>query len=489
MTTHHAHTMAALPEPVANAIAALVDHETFSSLDVWVPEDGSVGQRPDPSHQVVTGWAQIEGRPALVFAHWPSPGPDVPSALCEKIARAIDVARTVGVPVVGIFGGEEEFGECEAPSSTSSSYGTVVRSIAQTSGVVPQINVVVGPCRGAAAIMATMADFAVFGGDGALLELSASVTGGALDSVGGGASPAIADDRTSVAVSVWHSVEEAMEEARALLGYLPSNNCGLPERFVSPDPADRLVPQLGSVLPASGNLPYNILDVIQPVLDDEEFVECFAGWAKSIVCGFGRLNGHAVGIVANQPKILAGAIDITASEKAARFIRTCDCFGVPLVTFVDVPGFLPGIDQEHQGMIRRGAKLLYAYCEATVPRIQVVVRKGYGGAFVVMDSRSIGSDYAMAWPSAEVAVMGAEGAVEVIHKREIKESAAPDRTYQELLGRYRDEYLHPYIAAQKSQIDDVIAPEETRMRLVTALEMLLAKRESLDEYRVPIPPL
>jgi acetyl-CoA carboxylase carboxyltransferase component len=258
---------------------------------------------------------------------------------------------------------------------------------------------------------------------------------------------------------------------------LPSNNLEEAPIVETDDPGDRRCPELNDLMPDSANVPYDMRTVIETVLDDGHFLEYHAAWAVNIVCGFGRLGGRSVGVVGNQPMHFAGVLDIEASEKAARFVRTCDAFNVPIITFVDVPGFLPGVDQEYGGIIRHGAKLLYAYCEATVPRIQVITRKAYGGAYVVMDSKSVGSDLSLAWPTAELAVMGPQGAVEIVHRRELQEAADPDARRAALVEEYMEKFANPYVAAERGYVDDVIDPADTRAKLVAGLRMLVTKQE------------
>jgi acetyl-CoA carboxylase carboxyltransferase component len=289
--------------------------------------------------------------------------------------------------------------------------------------------------------------------------------------------------KSGVATFVSADEKSCLDDVRFLLSFLPSNNLEAPPSEDLGDDPDRLCPELRDILPPSPNLPYDMIEVIRHVVDDGEFFEYFAHWAKSIVCGFARIDGTPVGIVGNQPKILAGVLDIESSEKAARFVRTCDSFNIPLITFVDVPGFLPGVDQEYGGIIRHGAKLLYAYCEATVPRIQVITRKAYGGAYVVMNSKSIGADLAFAWPTAELAVMGPQGAVEIVYRRELQQAADPVARRAELVQEYTDKYASPYAAAERGYIDDVIDPAETRQKLVAGLRMLASKREELPRRK------
>jgi acetyl-CoA carboxylase carboxyltransferase component len=289
--------------------------------------------------------------------------------------------------------------------------------------------------------------------------------------------------KSGVATFVSADEKACLDDVRFLLGFLPSNNLEEPPAADSDDDPDRLCPELQTIMPASPNQPYDMKKIIASVVDDGEFFEYFPHWAKSILCGFSRIDGQSVGIVGNQPMVFAGVLDIESSEKAARFVRTCDAFNIPLVTFVDVPGFLPGVDQEYGGIIRHGAKLLYAFCEATVPRIQIITRKAYGGAYVVMNSKSIGADLAYAWPTAELAVMGPQGAVEIVYRRELQQAADPVARRAELVAEYTDKYANPYNAAERGYVDDVIDPAETRQKVVAGLRMLRTKREELPRRK------
>jgi acetyl-CoA carboxylase carboxyltransferase component len=289
--------------------------------------------------------------------------------------------------------------------------------------------------------------------------------------------------KSGVATFVADSEHELLDEVKVLLSFLPSNNLEKPPILFGGDDPDRLCPELETLLPESSNVPYDMKDVIRAVVDDGDFLEYHASWARSITCCFARIDGRSVGIVGNQPMVLAGVLDIESAEKAARFVRTCDAFNIPLITFVDVPGFLPGVDQEYGGIIRHGAKLLYAYCEATVPRIGVITRKAYGGAYVVMDSKGVGSDLTFAWPTAEIAVMGPQGAVEIINRRELADASDPAVRRKELVADYSDRLANPYIAAERGFVDDVIAPAETRQKLVAGLRLLESKREEIPERK------
>jgi acetyl-CoA carboxylase carboxyltransferase component len=353
--------------------------------------------------------------------------------------------------------------------------------------VVPQISVILGPCAGGAVYSPAMTDFIFMVRESSHMFITGpdvvkTVTGEdvTLEELGGAMSHA---SKSGVATFVSADEKACLDDVRFLLSYLPANNLEEPPRVDTGDDPERECTELREILPASPNLPYDMHKVIQSVVDDGEFFEYFPHWAKSIICGFARIDGRPVGVVGNQPMVLAGVLDIESSEKAARFVRTCDAFNVPLLTFVDVPGFLPGVDQEYGGIIRHGAKLLYAYCESTVPRIQVIVRKAYGGAYVVMNSKSIGADLAFAWPSAELAVMGPQGAVEIVYRRELQMAADPAARRAELVAEYTERYANPYAAAERGYVDDVIDPAETRQKVAAGFAMLRSKREELPRRK------
>jgi acetyl-CoA carboxylase carboxyltransferase component len=367
------------------------------------------------------------------------------------------------------------------------SYGGIFYRNVLSSGVVPQISVILGPCAGGAVYSPAMTDFIFMVRESSHMFITGpdvvkTVTGEevTLEELGGAMSHAT---KSGVATFVAPDEKACLDDVRYLLSFLPQNNLEEAPTTETTDDPNRLCESLRTILPPSPNLPYDMKKVVREVLDEGEFFEYFPHWAKSIVCGFGRLNGQSVGIVGNQPMVLAGVLDIESAEKAARFVRTCDAFNIPLVTFVDVPGFLPGVDQEYGGIIRHGAKLLYAYCEATVPRIQVITRKAYGGAYVVMDSKSIGADLSYAWPSAELAVMGPQGAVEIVYRRELQQAADPLARRAELVADYTERYANPYAAAERGYVDDVIDPAETRAKLVAGMELLRTKREELPHRK------
>jgi acetyl-CoA carboxylase carboxyltransferase component len=403
----------------------------------------------------------------------------------EKIHKLMDLALKVGAPVIGLNDGAGARIQ-EGPVSLAGYGGIFYRNVA-ASGVIPQISVILGPCAGGAVYSPAMTDFIFMVKESSHMFITGpdvvkTVTGEevTLEELGGAMSHAT---KSGVATFVSDDEKACLDDVKYLLGFLPENNLEEPPRVQSFDDPNRLCPELSEMMPASPNLPYDMVEVIRTVVDDGEYFEYFPHWAGSITCGFARLDGQPVGVVGNQPKILAGVLDINSSEKAARFVRTCDAFNIPIVSFVDVPGFLPGVDQEYGGIIRHGAKLLYAFCEATVPRIQVITRKAYGGAYVVMNSKSIGADLAFAWPSAELAVMGPQGAVEIIYRKDLAEAADPLARRAELVDEYTERFCNPYVAAERGFVDDVIDPAETRVKLIAGLNLLRSKKEELPRRK------
>jgi acetyl-CoA carboxylase carboxyltransferase component len=403
----------------------------------------------------------------------------------EKIHKLMDLALKVGAPVIGLNDGAGA--RIQEGVVSLASYGGIFHRNVQASGVIPQISVILGPCAGGAVYSPAMTDFIFMVRESSHMFITGpdvvkTVTGEevTLEELGGAMSHA---SKSGVATFVSADERACLEEVRYLLGFLPQNNLGDPPTSDTGDDPARSCESLRTILPASPNQPYDMKKVVAEVVDNGEFLEYFPHWAKSIICGFSRIDGRSVGIVGNQPMVLAGVLDIESSEKAARFVRTCDAFNIPIVTFVDVPGFLPGVDQEYGGIIRHGAKLLYAYCEATVPRIQVITRKAYGGAYVVMNSKSIGADLAYAWPTAELAVMGPQGAVEIVYRRELQQAANPAARRAELVAEYTEKYSNPYAAAERGYVDDVIDPADTRVKLVAGLRMLSTKRETLPQRK------
>ncbi|GIU84484.1 MAG: methylmalonyl-CoA carboxyltransferase [Acidimicrobiales bacterium] len=466
----------------------LLDEGSFHELDLLARHralDSGLSERPY-TDGVITGWGTIDGRKVFVFSQdFTVFGGALGEVFGEKIHKLMDLALKVGAPVIGLNDGAGA--RIQEGVVSLAAYGGIFYRNVQASGITPQISVILGPCAGGAVYSPAMTDFTFMVRESSHMFITGpdvvkAVTGEdvTLEELGGAQTHA---SKSGVAAFVGDSEEEVLDDVRYLLSFLPSNNLEEPPWVEPSDDPRRTTPELLDVLPDSSTQPYDMKEVIRAVVDDGEFFEYFPHWAQSIVCGFARLDGHPVGVVGNQPMVLAGVLDIDSSEKAARFVRTCDAFNIPLVTFVDVPGFLPGVDQEHGGIIRHGAKLLYAYCEATVPRIQVVVRKAYGGAYVVMNSKSIGADLAFAWPTAELAVMGPQGAVEIIYRRELQEAEDPEARRQQLVEEYTERYANPYVAAERGYVDDVIDPAETRPKLIAGLEMLRSKREELPRRK------
>ena len=466
-------------------IEALLDKGSFQEIDQFVRHQSSgfgIEDKRPLGDSVITGHGSIDGRPVFVFAEdFTVFGGSLSKVSADKICKILDMALDTGTPVVGL----KDSGGARIQEGISSldGYGRIFERNVRASGVIPQISVVMGPSAGGAVYSPALTDF-VFQIDKASHmfitgpDVIKAVTGEevTMEELGGAMTHA---SKSGVTHFVYPTGGDALEAVRYLMSFLPKNNMEMPPHFATGDRSDRLADSLDSVIPDESSQPYDMVEVIETVLDGDEFFEVHEHWAKNIVVGFGRLDGHAVGIVANQPAVLAGTLDIDASEKAARFVRFCDAFNIPLITFVDVPGFLPGVDQEHRGIIRHGAKLLYAYCEATVPRISVITRKAYGGAYLVMNSRGIRADLVFAWPSAEIAVMGAQGAVNIIRRRQIASAEDPDAKRSELIADYEEKFNNPYVAAELGLVDEVIEPRETRVKLIKAMEVLRSKREKL----------
>jgi len=466
-------------------VEALVDKGSFVEMDMFVRHNArgfGIEDRRPPGDAVITGWGTIDGRTIFLFAEdFTVFGGSLGEVVSEKICKVMDLAMETGTPIIGL----KDSGGARIQEGVSAldGYGKIFQRNVRASGVVPQISLIMGPCAGGAVYSPAITDFVYQVENTSHLFITGpdvikAVTGEevSFDTLGG----AHSHSRIS---GVTHFVSSdgrhALEEIRFLLSFLPQNNMEAAPFFTPTDRADRMDEALTTIVPDSPNQPYNMVELIELVVDDHEFYEVHQHFAENIVTGFARLDGYSVGIVGNNPASLAGTLDIDASVKGARFVRFCDAFNIPIVTFVDVPGFLPGVDQEHGGIIRHGAKLLYAYCEATVPRLTVITRKAYGGAYVVMNSRGVGADIAFAWPTAEIAVMGAQGAVNVIHRREIADADDADQRRIDLVSDYERQFSNPYIAAERGLVDEVIEPRETRHRLIQALEMLRTKRTTL----------
>ncbi|HLG67832.1 MAG TPA: acyl-CoA carboxylase subunit beta [Acidimicrobiales bacterium] len=467
----------------------LLDEGSFQELDMLARHRahgmGLEENRPY-TDGVVTGFGTIDGRRVCIFSQdFTVFGGALGEVFAEKIHKVMDLAASIGVPMIGLNDGAGA--RIQEGVVSLHSYGGIFHRNVMSSGVIPQISVVLGPCAGGAVYSPAMTDFVFMVRETSHMFITGpdvvkTVTGEdvTLEELGGAMSHAT---KSGVATFVSADEKACLDDVRYLLSFLPSNNLEEPPRVVPADDPERETPELVDLMPTSPNQPYDMKRVIAAVVDDGEYLEVHSHWAMSITCGFARIDGHVVGIVGNQPAVLAGVLDIDSSEKAARFVRTCDAFNIPLVTFVDVPGFMPGTDQEYGGIIRHGAKLLYAFCESTVPRIQVITRKAYGGAYVVMNSKSIGADLSFAWPSAELAVMGPNGAVEIVYRRELAEAADPATRRAELVEEYTERYANPYVAAERGFVDDVISPADTRKVLCRSLELLMSKREELPRRK------
>ena len=464
-------------------IQLLMDPGSFRELDMFVTHRSTGFGLEDKkylSDSVVTGWGAIDGRLVYVFSQdFTVVGGSLGEVHSEKICKVMDLAMKNGAPIVGL----NDSGGARIQEGVVSlgAYADIFLRNTLSSGVIPQISAIMGPCAGGAVYSPAITDFVVMVEESSHMfitgpdvikavtreEVSFEELGGAKahNAISGVAHFAAQDE------------EDCMNIIRGLLSYMPQNNMEDPSVVPTTDDPRRTDEKLDSIVPDSPTKPYDMKIIIQSVVDDEGFLEVHEHWAQNIIVGFARLNGRSVGIVAQQPAVLAGVLDINASNKAARFVRFCDCFNIPIITFVDVPGFLPGVSQEHGGIIRQGAKLLYAYCEATVPKITIITRKAYGGAYVVMSSKHIRGDVSYAWPSAEIAVMGPDGAVNIIFRKEIAAAEDPEAERARLGEEYRAQVAHPYIAASRGYIDDIIEPRDTRPRLIEALETLQNKRD------------
>jgi acetyl-CoA carboxylase carboxyltransferase component len=463
-------------------IELFLDPHSFVEIDAFVTARGS----DDDSQAilgdgVVTGHGFVDGRNVFVFSQdFTVFGGSLSEAYAAKICKVMDLAMKVGAPIVGL----NDSGGARIQEGVVSlgGYADIFLRNTLASGVVPQISVVLGPCAGGAVYSPAITDFTIMVEGTSYMFVTGpnvvkAVTHEDVDAerLGGATTHTSISGVAHIAAS---DEAEALATARRILGHLPQNNLGDAPRLASTDPVDRADETLDAVIPDDPSMPYDMNDVISRVVDDAAFLEIQPDWAQNIIVGFARLAGRSVGIVAQQPAVLAGALDIDASTKAARFVRTCDCFNIPVVSFVDVPGFLPGVGQEHGGIIRHGAKLLFAYAEATVPKLTVITRKAYGGAYDVMSSKHIRGDRNFAWPTAEIAVMGPEGAVNVIYRDRIEAATEPDVERARLVTEYEDRFANPYVAAGRGYLDDVIMPSETRPRLIAALELLADKRET-----------
>ena len=440
---------------------------------------------------VITGWGTVHGRTVFVYAHdFRIFGGSLGQAHAEKIHKTMDMAITTGAPLVSLNDGAGA--RIQEGVIGLAGYGGIFLRNSRASGVIPQISVMLGPCAGGAAYSPALTDFVfMVRGTGQMFitgpDVVKAVTGEQVtpERLGGAD---VHGQLSGVAHFVYDEEETCLEEVRYLLSLLPQNNHEAPPAIPVGDLADERREALYDLVPADGTRPYDMRAVIEEITDDGTHFEVHERWATNVICTLARIGGRVTGIVANQPQALAGVLDIAGSEKAARFVQMCDAFNIPLVTLMDVPGFLPGVSQEHGGIIRHGAKLLYAYCNATVPRISVILRKAYGGAYIVMDSRSIGADLSVAWPTNEIAVMGPEGAAEVIFRREIAGADDPEAMRLQKISQYRAQLMHPYYAAENGLVDDVIDPADTRTVLIRSLAMLATKHGDLPSRKHGNPP-
>ncbi len=461
----------------------LLDPGSFVELDRFATARGrDFGLDPAaaPADGVVTGHGTIDGRAVAVFSQdFTVLGGSLGEGHAQKIVKILDLALTNGLPVIGL--NDSGGARIQEGVAALGGYAEIFLRNTLASGVIPQISVILGPCAGGAVYSPAITDFVIMvRGTSSMYVTGPQVVKAVTreevthEQLGGAEVHAV---RSGVAHFVSEDDESALALARSLLSYLPQNNLEDPPRLQPSDDPARSDPELDTLVPEEPTRPYDMSEVIRRVTDQGSFLEVHRDFAPNLIVGFGRLGGRAVGIIAQQPQVLAGVLDIDAATKGARFIRCCDAFNVPLLTFVDVPGFMPGVAQESGGIIRHGAKLLYAYCEATVPKLSVITRKAYGGAYDVMSSKHIRGDLNLAWPTAEIAVMGPEGAIDIIFRRELAEAEDPESRRRELIAEYRDRFATPYVAAARGYIDDVIAPRETRPRLIAALDLLQSKRQ------------
>jgi acetyl-CoA carboxylase carboxyltransferase component len=465
-------------------IDLLLDKGSFREVDAFVEHrthDFNLDEQKYLSDSVVTGWGTIEGRLAYVFSQdFTVFGGSLGEVHSAKICKIMDMAIKNGAPLIGL----NDSGGARIQEGVVSlgGYADIFLRNTLASGVIPQLSVIMGPCAGGAVYSPALTDFIfmvrnssymfVTGPDVVKAVTHEDVT---FEDLGGAGVHA---EKSGVCHVAGDNEGDTLYLVRKLLGFLPQNNMEDAPVVQTTDDPLRMDPSLDGIVPESPDKPYDVREIVTRIVDNGQFFEIHENFAANVVVGFARLAGHSVGIIANQPMVLAGVLDIAASEKAARFVRFCDAFNIPLITFEDVPGFMPGTDQEHHGIIRAGAKLLYAYCEATVPKLTVITRKAYGGAYCVMSSKHIRGDVNLAWPTAEIAVMGPDGAVSIISRKEIEQAKDPVQRKAELVAEYREKLANPYVAAERGFIDDVIEPKETRPRLINALEMLQNKRDS-----------
>ncbi len=466
-------------------IHKLLDAGSFEEFDMFVTHDChnfGIDKEKFPGDGVVTGFGTIDGRTVFVFSHdFTVFGGSLSKTFAAKICKVMEMAAKMGAPVIGL--NDSGGARIQEGVDSLAGYADIFYRNVIYSGVVPQFSAILGPCAGGAVYSPAITDFIFMVKNTSYMFVTGpkvvkTVTNEdvSTDELGG---PDIHNSRSGVSHFACESEDDVLAQLRRLIGFVPQNNMELPPDKICTDPIDRECIKLNTIVPDDPNRPYDVKEVINEIVDDGDFMEVMAGWAGNIVVGFARFGGHSVGIIANQPKHLAGVLDINSSVKGARFIRFCDSFNIPLVTLEDVPGFLPGTQQEYGGIIRHGAKLLFAYAEATVPKITVILRKAYGGAYCVMSSKHVAGDINYAWPSAEIAVMGPKGAVEIVFSKEIADSPNAATKAAELEKEYRDKFANPYVASARGFLDDIIEPRHTRFRIIKALRMLRDKKDKL----------
>lgn len=465
-------------------INMLMDEGSFVEIDAFVKHrctEFGMEKEETPAEGVVTGYGTVDGRLVYIYAQdFTVSGGSLGEMHAKKICKVLDLAMKMGAPVVGI--NDSGGARIQEGVDALSGYGQIFYRNTIASGVIPQISVIMGPCAGGAVYSPALTDFIFMVDKTSQMFITGpqvikAVTGEEVsaEELGGG----MTHNRTSgVAHFLSQNEEACIADIKRLLSFLPSNNMETAPILEYPDDINRLEENLNAIIPESSNKAYDMLEVIRTLVDNGDFFEVQPYFAQNIITGFARLNGMSIGIIANQPKVLAGCLDINASDKAGRFIRTCDAFNVPILNLIDVPGFLPGTTQEYGGIIRHGAKMLYAYSEATVPIVNVITRKAYGGAYLAMCSKDLGADMVFAWPTAEIAVMGPEGAANIIFKKDIENAENPAQARAEKIQDYKDRFATPYIAASRGYVDDVIEPSTTRQRLISAFDMLASKRET-----------
>ncbi len=465
-------------------ILALCDEGSFVEVDAFVEHrcnEFGMGDVKAPGEGVVTGYGTVDGRLIYLYAQdFTVIGGSLGEMHAKKICKIMDMAMKMGAPVIGM--NDSGGARIQEGINALAGFGEIFYRNTKASGVIPQISVIMGPCAGGAVYSPALTDFVFMVEKTSQMFITGpqvikAVTGEetTFEELGGANAQA---EKSGVAHFTAPSDMECIAKIKKLLSFLPSNNLEGSPVDVANDEINRVSEKLTAIIPDDPNKAYNVKEIIAEVADNADFFEVMEKFAKNIVIGFAKMNGQTVGIVANQPSQKAGALDVDAADKAARFIRFCDSFNIPIITFTDVPGYLPGVAQEHNGIIRHGAKLLYAYSEATVPKINIITRKAYGGAYIAMSSKHLGADMVMAWPTAEIAVMGPDGAANIIFKDDIKQSADPIATRKEKIAEYRDKLANPYEAAKYGYVDDVIEPDSTRPRIIAALEMLATKREA-----------